>query len=722
MLLLQCVHTGPAQTLKHPFIIVRESDYESLRARSVQWPWSVMKDKALAIVRLDSPAGPDSYYRKALRVHDLGTACALTRILDPASADVCAHHVSGEIRSLIHDLRVAKEQAANPGDFEFNVVASHATFMTYLVLDILYNDLDPGIRGELESDCDFIADHQYSPWWESKYAIEGLRELYHSGPSERFQAKKDAYKKYLMNTSSPDGVYSTGPGYAYSRLYMEERVQKKMFMDVCEFQGFHEFYSEPQLRNLYEWLFGYAMTPFNRTYTFGDTSPTKTFEEYSPALLRAGRFSRDAQQFAYWYMRAPDWSSWKGDLLQYLFCESPVFEPRAPTSRIFRNGGAWLLQKQYSPQALAGVLWNLTTANETHSHFDANSINIAGFGELILRNSGYDNWKEPDSSTWEWIHRNAESSNTLTIADANHVDFRGGGISEGIVGGMVEYACGRSGQSLAGGTLERNLVFVQPWQGNAGYFLLLDEVSTDGRTSEIHLQLHPNSEEAPVVLADSQGYDWTVKRCNSTEPIHARVVLAHTPLAVELKKGYMGAFDSCNRFVSTYLRASYSTDTSGRASVTTMILPYRSGTAVPRVSRISISGGQGFFVNISDSVRDYILTSDKSGPIEYGKFSCRAATLFWREVQGRVASLFVRRGRKCVVGGTGKLGFESDDDVSITMAGKEMEVVSPGTTMTLWMTGVNTAMLDGIAVTPLETGKGFVRLALPAGNHRIALR
>jgi hypothetical protein len=720
--LLQFVSIGPAQAPRHPFIIVRESDYDSLRARSVRWPWSVMKAKAFAMVRLNSSPGFESYYRKALRVHDLGTACALARILDPSTAGVSVRHVIGEIRSLVHDLRVAKEQSTNPGDFEFNVVASHAVFMTYLVLDILYGDLDPGVRGAIESDCDYIADHQHSPWWESKYAIEGMRELYHSGPSEQFRVKKDAYKDYLMNTSSSDGVYSTGPGYAYSRLYMEERVQKKIFIDVCEFQGFHEFYTEPQLKNLYEWLFGYTMTPFNRTYTFGDTSPTKFFEEYSPALLRVGRFSREAQQFAYWYMRAPDDNSWRADLLQYLFCESPVFEGRAPASRIFWNGGAWLMQREYSPDALAGVLWNLNTLNETHSHYDANSVNIVGFGEYILRNSGYDNWQEPDSCTWGWIHRNAESSNTLTIGDANHIDFRGGGITEGIVGGVIEYACGTSGRSLTGGTHDRSLVFVQPGKECPGYFLLLDEVSTKEGESAIHLMLHPNSDEAPVVLANGQEYDWTIKNCHTTQSIHARAFLARPPLAVELKRGYKGAFDSCNRFSSTYLRASYSTDASGRAAVTTAIFAYRSGTIVPHASRISAPLAHGLSMSISDSVTDYILTSDQVGPFQYEEMSCHAATVFWREVRGRVASLFVRHGTKCVIGNAGKIGFESDSEVSLTMTGREVEIVCPGATVTLWLPEVRGATLDGNDLTQVETGKGFIRLTVPAGNHRIVLR
>ncbi len=412
-------------------------------------------------------------------VHDLGSACALARILDPSAAATYAAIVAAEVKPALRDLRVWKEKPGSPDEHETNVTASHAAFMAYLVLDILYTDLDPAVRREMEDDCDYIAGHHRASWWESKYAIEGIRELYHHGASEEFRRTKDLYREYLLNTTSEDGVYSTGPGYAHSRLYMEERVQKKMFMDVCEYQGFHEFYSDPKLQRLHEWLFGYSMAPFNRTYTFGDSPPTKFLAEYSSAALRAGRFSPAAREYAFWYTGPPGENTWKGGLLQYLSCESGTFDTRRPPSRIFRNGGAWLLENENPSESLAGVLWNINTVNESHSHFDANSINIAGYGEFILRNSGYDGWKEPDSLTWEWIHRTAESSNTLTV-EGRPCGLQRRRHHRGILGHGVEYAAAHQDRRLTGAVHEGVSCSSGPERGAAGYFLLIDDVKTPG--------------------------------------------------------------------------------------------------------------------------------------------------------------------------------------------------------------------------------------------------
>jgi hypothetical protein len=707
------------QTPAHPFIIVRESEYDSLRARSFRWPWSIMKRKAIEAARPVSYQNEMTFHRKALLIHDLGSACALARILEPSGTAAYVGIVSNDIRTLLHDLRVEKESNPNPGDFGMNVVASHATFMAYLALDVLYNDLDPAVRRTMEDDCDYIADHQYAPWFESKYAIEGIRQLYHDGVSAGFQAKKDLYRSYLLNTTSDDGVYSTGPGYAYSRLYMEERVQKKIFMDICEYQGFHEFYGDPRLRNLYEWLFGYSVAPFNRTYTFGDTSPTKFFQEYSSAALRAGRFSTAAQGYAFWHLGSPNDDSWQGGLLQYLFCESSAFDKRQPASRIFRNGGAWLLQKEYNAEALAGVLWNINTVNETHSHFDANSITIAGYGEFFFRNSGYDNWREPDSLTWEWIHRTAESSNTLTIGNGNHTDFRGGGITEGILGMGIEYASGRSGPSLPGGMHDRSLVFVQPGNGAPGYFFLIDEVETEAGHTEVHLMLHPNAADRPAVLVNEQEYDWRIKNCFTARALHARTFLVHAPANLELKYGYLGAFDSCNRFSGSYLRATYATGPDGRARVATVIYPYPDGAIVPRFRRISSDGQQGMSMAMTDSMTDFLLTSDTGGDYGFQEMSANAAAVYWREAKGRAVSLFARNGKKLMHGRNTRFGFESERAVSLVMTGGEAEVISPGTTVTFCVPGVMGVSIDGSPAVPMDAGRGFIRISVPPGNHRI---
>ena len=148
-----------------------------------------------------------------------------------------------------------------------------------------------------------------------------------------------------------------------------------------------------------------------------------------------------------------------------------------------------MLDSSYHEESLAGVLWNINTKNESHCHRDANSINIVGFGDHILRNSGYDGWNEPDDSTWKWIHSTAASSNTISLGNYNHADFRGDGITEGITGYNLEYASGNSGPSIKNGSHIRNLLFVKPEESVPGNFVLFDEVSVGANIRQDHREV-----------------------------------------------------------------------------------------------------------------------------------------------------------------------------------------------------------------------------------------
>lgn len=587
--------------------------------------------------------------------------------------------------------------------------------MTYIVLDIMFSGIDPSVRRGMENDCDYIARHHRASWLESKFAIEGIGALYHEGVSEEFLRAKDRYRQYLLAMTSEDGVYTTGPGYAHSRLFMEERVQKKMFMDVCEYQGVHEFYNEPKLQRLYEWLFGYSCSPFNRTYTFGDSPPTKEFAEYSSAVLRAGRFSEAARGYAVWQMGPPRDQLLEGGLLQYLSCDSTVYTAVQPQSRIFPNGGAWLLGRQNSSHGLAGVLWNINTEHESHSHFDANSVSLTAFGEFILRNSGYDGWAEPDSGRWQWIHRTAESSNTVLPGGLNHEDFRGGGITEGILGLSLEYARGNSGRSITGGTHDRSLLMVHGDGSLPGYFILVDEVTGTG--ADVRLALHPNSSTAPAEISGGREYDWSITSCFSRNTIRTRIILGDKPLSAEIIDGYFGSNDECNRFVGKYLRATYAPEEGGRTRLLTVVFPYPEGNPAP--AHAALPGEKGMALVLDEGTRDVVVVP--RGEVKSGGVVARADAAYWRQSHGRVSAFFLLRGRG--FGGEQMLtaGFESGEPVSIVMDGDRGALISPGTPVTFRMASLRTVRIDGSEVPHISAGAGFVRVMVPPGNHSVLL-
>ena len=227
--------TLPGQN--HPHIIIHDSEYDSLRQRAAQWPWSVMKTEAIKTFQ-DIKYEPEiSYYDKCMAAFDLAGAAALCYILDDSGSDQFIGKVQDDVAELLHDIRIGKESTDHPESHGASVGPAHAAFMAYITLDIMYDEMDPVIRSTMERDCDYIASNHHTSWLASKYSIEAMMELYHHGTSKKFIEKKNLYRHYLSGSISDDGVYNTGAGYAHSRLFMDSRMQKKFFMDAAAYQG-----------------------------------------------------------------------------------------------------------------------------------------------------------------------------------------------------------------------------------------------------------------------------------------------------------------------------------------------------------------------------------------------------------------------------------------------------------------------------------------------------
>ena len=705
----------------HPHIIIKKSEYDSLRQRSTQWPWSAMKTKAVQTFQAINFEPELNYYDKCSAAFDLAGAAALCYILNDSDRAQFIGKVQDDVADLLHAIRTGKESADDPEEHGFSVGPAHAAFMAYITFDIMYDEMDPVVRLAMESDCDYIASNHHTSWLASKYSIEAMMELYHHGISNTFIEKKNLYRDYLSGNISDDGVYTTGPGYAISRLFMDGRSQKKIFMDVAEYQGFNEFYSNPKFRNLHEWIYGYAFTPFNRSYTFADSPPMKSLDAWSVATLRVSRFSDTAQQYAAWHLGSLSDTGIVGNILHYILCDHIPLPSQKPVSRIFRNGGAWLLDSSYHPESLAGVLWNINTENESHSHRDANSFNIVGFGDHILRNSGYDGWRLPDDSTWNWIHSTAASSNTVSLDHYNHSDFRGGGITEGITGYGLEYASGNSGPSLKNGSHDRNLLFVKPEDNVPGYFVLFDEISVRSTISQAHLYLHPNSGTLPVILNNNQVYDWTIKSCNTNKEIKVKIYLGTEPLQTEIKEGYLASYLPCDRIAGKYMKCTYEPGISGTKTISTLIYPYLAGNNTPSFNRISGPGYSGTQLVFNDQLSDYTFTSEQSGEAIFQELKFRAKSVYLRKVNNHILNYFTRKGTKVLFEGSNRYGFESEDPVSLVCTQNTGQIISEGTTIRIFYPGIEHIMLDNLIADVIEKGSDWLKIYIPAGIHHFQI-
>jgi len=703
----------------HPYMLVEKSDYESLRIKAKEYPWSVFVYKA-------EEATNKNVYNGKLRLvpsynvtSDLASALALCYIIYPENREHYLNVFQTEVYSLINLIRERKEHTDIPGDHGFNVGPAQAAFSVYLALDIMYDDLNSEIKKEIEDDVDYIATNHVLNWEESKFAIEGMHALYHFGPnSDLFNEKENTYKEFLIKASSEDGIYTTGPGYVYSRMFMDRRIQKKIFMDVCEYHGYNGFYSNPRFVNLSEWMLGYSVTPFNKTYTFGDTAPVKTLMDWSTAALRINRFSELAQLYGAWFIGPPNHFNYKNTLVKFLLTDKLPLQAKKPESRVFNNGGAWFIGNDPTPFNLSGVLWNLNTEEESHNHYDVNSINITGYGEFLVRNSGYDNWKEPDPETWHWLHRDAESSNTIEINKKNHVLYSGGGVINGITGYDIEFAEAQSGPAIANGEHLRSLVFVKSTNNLPGYFLLFDEVHCDSINSVVDIFLHPNSDIEPNIINEGE-YNFLIKKCNNLDDdIFLNILINDKPEMTTIKDGYRGSYEKCSRYVGKYLDVEYSSNENSSVDAGFILYPLLNDIHMPATKIIVQETYNITSLQYDSGISDYFINPSTNDEIEFKNIKMNATAAFIREVGNNNINVWCRNGNKFI---DRNIGFESDKDITFLLTGKKGEIISTGSIVRIFFPGIISIKINDKIYKPSE-GNEWIDVPLEKGNHKFEIK
>ena len=702
----------------HPYMLVKESDYDSLRVKAEQYPWSAFVDEAEEainkIVYNDKLKLVPSYNVTS----DLASALALCYIIYPENRENYLNVFQTEVYSLINLIRERKENTDIPWDHGYNVGPAQAAFSIYLALDIMYNDLNPDIRRKIEDDVDYIATNHAPNWEESKYAIEGMHALYHDGPqSDLFKEKENTYKEFLIKASSEDGIYTTGPGYVYSRMFMDRRIQKKIFMDICEYQGYNDFYSDPRFINLSEWMLGYSITPFNKTYTFGDTAPVKSIIDWSTAALRINRFSDLAQQYGAWFIDVPNHFNSENTLSKFLLTEKLPVQAKKPESRIFNNGGAWLIGNNPTQFNLSGVLWNLNTEEESHNHYDVNSINITGFGEFLIRNSGYDNWKEPDEETWHWLHRDAESSNTIEINRNNHSSYSGGGVIKGITGYDIEYAEAVSGPAITSGEHLRSLIFIKSTNNLPGYFIIFDEIHCDSSNSVVDVFLHPNSDTDPQIFSENE-YRFPIKKCNNLDDdISLSIIINDKPNNATVKEGYRGSYEKCSRYVGKYIDVEYASDENNSVDAGFILFPLLNDSRMPAVNKITREDYNITSLKYNSGIVDYLINPTTTGEIEFDNMKIKASAAFVREVDDNNINVWCRNARMFL---NNKIGFESDSNITFLLTGKEGEIISNYSNVRIYFPGITSIKIDNKNFKS-DMGNDWVDVQLEKGNHKFVI-
>jgi hypothetical protein len=697
--------------------------YPQLRERAAREPWRTVRS-AVERCTERSFRADGSYNGKLASMRNLMGQAALAYILFPERQAEIAAHTRAQLR---HWEDLNRERRSQPAsDWTSMITGGDAFFQSVIAVDVMRDAWTADERGEIEARLqswyDYERDHSRGPWVLAKYGAMGLWALYR-GDRPAFEAHAAAYDRRLRQHFTDDGVALVGGNYASARLAGGE-LAKTYFMDVLTRHGWHDYYADPLLGQFYEWFYAGMVTP-NRHYPiFQDCRETAHSGTAGViANYRAYRFSSRAAAHAAWLQPQPLHAS----LLAYALVEEPLPAPQPPESRLWPSGYAALFESQLHPGSLMAALW-ATDRHFHHDHFEVNAIHLSGYGQTLLRNSGYEGWGRPAPGfSWDYLSKfdirpewdYAVGGNIVYLnRDEPHVAKHGAGLEEGILHPVLDYVSGDAGEAVRGGRHLRSLLLVKDRSAGATpYFVVVDEMTrTDSSDAPMRVALHPPSAQHEIV-SPRRVYRWAF-----ADEVFLTVLLASAAGdGTRLKRGGLSQLEA----PPMYLHAEFGF-AGDEARALTVLYPHRKIESLPGLRPIAGDGYSGTIIDHGEGLIDLVLESREgtavdldadNGPGGTATVSVQARVAWLRMEDGRVVSYFVRKGRHLSVDGAA--GFDADREVSLTMQGGSGRLVSSGTQMSLFAGEGPAIVRLGDTELPAQHDGGRVTVDVPAGSYSI---
>ena len=679
---------------------------------------------------------------------DVMGGCALAYILDPENKSKYIENIKAKFETRITDMTIGKGAATSS-------VPSHELFFALLALDVVRYDLKPATLQSYESILKSkIMQLVIGQWDPHAWAMRMLWYKY-IGDEQNFQVAKVAWEKGLSEHYLPnDGVSPAGNGYSVQRWNSVERSAKNTTADIMEYMGYHEYYNNPGIIGLHEWIFGYANAPFGRILLYGDSRDTEGQTSWtiegneiiSPTIIKAARFSPEAYKYAMWVLReganvSKGTIGTKGFLSNYLIMAGTAANSNpiefntddavlAP-SRLFKNYAALITHEQ-SSNALYLSMLNLTGNTEYHTHYETNALAMAGYGEILLRNAGYDGpgndvTIDGVTATAQFMHSNSESSNTLMVANKSHTSQIGDGIIEGLVGKDIEYVRGSSSTAIAGKHF-RDLVFVQPSNGVNGYFLVMDHVNTNKAGDNVNVVWHPNASILNTI-EDKTKYFSEIKiekgakgpRLFSKNNATLTTFLGTTPSSVEIKRT-ANQSRSGYGYAADYIYANYNS-VGNKADILSILFPADKTHKVANMTRIIVEGYSGSKI-VQGTVQDVALVSGGSSVGQQEGKSFQGENILFRTDAGKFVSYFVK-GLSFDNGESMRCGFKADESVALYMnsssvkSGMNGMITSKGTSVTFYYPEISSVKINGKMAEMNSAGKNWMQIQIPSGTFTV---
>ncbi|MFT5370204.1 MAG: hypothetical protein ACI8V2_005186 [Candidatus Latescibacterota bacterium] len=673
--------------MNHPFLICQKSEYDALRNRASQSPYKDFIEEARRVVKTLQYEPDTNVGAQGTRIRDLMGALALLYVIEPDHRETHRQRITNILDQWPQfTTDVTTRWDAGGNRWSATVPPSSGFFNTVLALDIIHDDLSASDLSRYETSLQEMVDW----FWETMrgwgMATFGPRAVWAAYKNEdRLEEAMQQYRDAIFEQMTPDGVGRNGPEYSHARLN-GERTAKYGFMHVAEYTGLDKsFYKDFRLKWYYEWLFSSGCTPFNTFVTFGDSGHGRGFNTFYPqsGAWAAGKFSSLAAQYASNRVASAH-PRYPSDLLVYCIAE-PLPEKRTPQSRLWNDGGALFYEKNDTEDALLGALWNVSTPS--HGHRDANAIYLAGYGEHLLINSGYNGYGNASKGfPWTYINDTAESSNTLLINNQNHLEKGADGLIEGLVTEGINYASGLADRAFEGDTQHnRALIFIPPQNNAPGYYLLIDTV--ENTDHPINLVLHPASANVEITRPNEE-YTWNVKSRKETDTF-LTLYLGTEPQTVELKDGALAGWGKC--FVGKYLYATYQ-----NAPIITVLFPHDATHPKAEMTRTENSVTIHHTQNIIDMATHNSLL---------------------RQIDHQHEFYFAKQKTHYQ---DGDIGFTTNEPITLFMRGKTGHIVSPGTEVIFHHPNVSRIKIDGETFVSEPTSNG-IRVTVPQGTCKIEL-
>lgn len=720
----------------HPFLIVEEDMYPTLRQKTADntQPFLYIKNAALTRWNLPFNNGDWSTIATILNYN------TIAYVLQDSPID--RQDYKNKILSILDTWPNQVPFLDNAGAHKDYVDAASMQFNAIIALDVIYNELSPTELANAEANIALIANYYLNnpaPWLLSHYGVNLLYSIYINNAPE-ITKWKDLYDEQLFDIyMMEDGSWGQSTGYSNARI-TGTRISKSQIIDVMEFTGNGSYYSDPTMLKLFEWINTFSVTPFGGFTNFGDNGLTRFFLNNSTNLYYADRYGETIGGMAQWNLGDVGPPSFGlSNFFIYVLTNTTKPTKIMPKSLLREHTGAALWGKNDSRDALQGILYSIkrddpAIDNYGHSLQNANSIDLVAYGEHVLTNSGvrytqangtgfnYPGYA-PDGGRWN----RASLQNSVTIGSATeHIQDEGNGLIDGLIGGSIEFGTTDSGVALGNGSHHRTLALAHPINGKSnGYFMLFDEVIPTSASDNVNINFQTNSLSGGTTqVVANEEYNTPVdalKQANSDGTEKATILFTSNP-TVNIVSSYKGDFQ-LGSLNTDNLKATYATESDGIVRAATIIFPEDGTHSKPTLSKITNVNYNGAKITHTSDFEDFYLVSNENQSNTYDtNITFRAKTTFYRRDLGETIGYTSTEGVSFIDNTSINYGYTSTNPISIQMDNNSGFINAfENTNVTFYRDGITGVKIDNVLLPLISSSSNQIEVLISEGKHTVEL-